>query len=145
MSDYLVAQLGATPNVEVRVRARVVDGQRDTQLTVEDVRTGRRERAAAAAVFVLIGAEPRTAWLRGTVEVDDRGFVPDGRASLPGRVAAPTGAAGLRDEPARRARGRRRAARLGQAGGERGRRGIGRGGLGPPVPGEVGAGAGTPR
>ena len=29
----------------------------------------------AAALFIFIGAEPRTAWLDGTVERDPRGFV----------------------------------------------------------------------
>ena len=85
MSEYLVTQLDATPNVEVRLRARVVDGHGDAYLealTVEDVQDGRRERVPAAALFVLIGAEPRTAWLRGTVELDERGFVLTG-ADLP--------------------------------------------------------------
>jgi thioredoxin reductase (NADPH) len=78
MSDYLITQLEATSNVDVRLGTRVVDGRGETgleALTLEDVRTGRREEVAATAVFVLIGAEPRTDWLRGTVELDDRGFV----------------------------------------------------------------------
>jgi thioredoxin reductase (NADPH) len=82
MSDYLVTQLRATSNVAVRLHTRVVDGRgyaRLEGLTLEDVETGRRERVPAAAIFVLIGAEPRTEWLRGVVELDDRGFVRTGR------------------------------------------------------------------
>ena len=82
MSDYLITHIKATPNVEVRLRTRVVDGQGESRLeslTVEDSRTGRREQVPAAAVFIMIGAEPRTGWLRGLVELDDRGFVLTGR------------------------------------------------------------------
>jgi thioredoxin reductase (NADPH) len=78
MSDYLITQLEGTPNVEVRVGTRVADAHGEAHLealTLEDVRTGRRERVPAAAVFVLIGAEPRTGWLRDRIRVDDRGFI----------------------------------------------------------------------
>jgi thioredoxin reductase (NADPH) len=52
MSDYLVTQLRATPNVEVRLGTRVVDGHGEARLealTVEDVRTARRKRVEATA------------------------------------------------------------------------------------------------
>src|SRR5207249_2206663 len=78
MSDYLITQIEATPNVEVRLGMRVVDGRGEARLealTLEDVGMGRREEVAAAAVFVLIGAEPRTEWLRDIVQCDDRGFI----------------------------------------------------------------------
>ena len=80
MSDYLITQIEATPNVEVRLRTRVVDGRGEARLealTLEDAGTGQREEVAAAAVFVLIGAEPRTDWLRDAVQRDDRGIPPD--------------------------------------------------------------------
>jgi thioredoxin reductase (NADPH) len=82
MSDYLVNQLEATTNISVRLAARVVDGHGDSHLdglTLEDLRTGAREEVAAAAVFVLIGAEPHTDWLRAVVALDERGFVLTGR------------------------------------------------------------------
>ena len=78
MSDYLITQLQATPNVEVRLHTRVVDGHGQARLealTLEDVRTRQREQVKATAVFVLIGAEPRTDWLRGVLQLDDRGFI----------------------------------------------------------------------
>jgi thioredoxin reductase (NADPH) len=46
---------------------------------LEDLRTRRQEEMPAAAVFVLIGAEPHTNWLRDVVELDGRGFVLTGR------------------------------------------------------------------
>jgi thioredoxin reductase (NADPH) len=96
MSDYLITQLQATPNVEVRLHTRVLDGHGQARLealTVEDVRTGQREQVKATAVFVLIGAEPRTRWLREVLQLDDRGFVLTGR-DLPAR-AWPLGRAPL--------------------------------------------------
>jgi thioredoxin reductase (NADPH) len=82
MSDYLVTQLRATPNIEVRLCARVVDGHGEARLealTVEDLRTGQLERLDATAVFVMIGAEPHTDWLGDVLQLDDRGFVLTGR------------------------------------------------------------------
>jgi thioredoxin reductase (NADPH) len=37
----------------------------------------------AAAVFVMIGAEPHTDWLAGVLHLDERGFIPTGR-DIPG-------------------------------------------------------------
>ena len=82
MSDYLIKQIDATPNLEVRLRTRVVEGRGQVHLeavVLEDVATGRREEVATAAIFVMIGAEPRTEWLRDTVRRDDRGFILTGR------------------------------------------------------------------
>ncbi|HEU5012982.1 MAG TPA: FAD-dependent oxidoreductase [Roseiflexaceae bacterium] len=78
MSDYLIIQLQDTPNIHVRLRTRVVDGrgaERLETLLVEDGGTGQREEVAAAAVFIMIGAEPRTDWLRDIIHLDDRGFI----------------------------------------------------------------------
>jgi thioredoxin reductase (NADPH) len=82
MSAYLVRQLGETPNLDVRLSTRVVDGRGKSHLealTLEDLRTGRYQEVPAAAVFVLIGAEPHTDWLRDLVELDERGFILTGR------------------------------------------------------------------
>jgi thioredoxin reductase (NADPH) len=82
MSDYLIRQIEATPNVEVRLRTRVVGGRGEVHLealSLEAVETSSREEVAAAALFVMIGAEPRTEWLRGVVARDDHGFILTGR------------------------------------------------------------------
>ena len=82
MSDYLITQLKATPNIEFRLRTRVADGHGQARLeglTLEDVQSGQREQVPAAAVFVMIGAEPRTQWLGDLVKVNDRGFILTGR------------------------------------------------------------------
>ena len=82
MSDYLITQLEATPNVHVRFCTRVADGHgpaRLEALTLEDARTGRSEQVPAVAVFVMIGAEPCTQWLRNLIRLDNRGFILTGR------------------------------------------------------------------
>ena len=78
MSDYLIKQIEATANIDVRVQTRVVDGRGEHHLeglSLEDITTGRREEVPAAGIFVMIGAEPRTEWLPELIRRDDRGFV----------------------------------------------------------------------
>jgi thioredoxin reductase (NADPH) len=103
MSDYLIVQIKATPNIDIRLGTRLVDGRGEDRLEaliLEDVETGRREQVPAAALFVLIGARPHTEWLRDTVRLDDRGFVltgpgvpaeawPLARAPLPFETSTP--------------------------------------------------------
>ena len=97
MSDYLIQQIEATPNVAVRLRTQVVDclgRSRLTALVLNNTETGLREEVAAAAVFVMIGAEARTAWLPDELRRDDRGYIPTDRDVaaedvLTGRVPLP--------------------------------------------------------
>jgi thioredoxin reductase (NADPH) len=85
MSDYLVTVIAETPNIRVLVRTEVVDGTGAgglSSLTLLDRTSGERREVPAAALFALIGAEPRTEWLAGSVARDDRGFVLTGRDLL---------------------------------------------------------------
>jgi thioredoxin reductase (NADPH) len=78
MSDYLIRKIQAIPDITVRLSAEVVDGHGEGHLeglTVRDLDRDVTERVAAAALFVLIGAEPRTSWLRGTIACDPQGYV----------------------------------------------------------------------
>jgi thioredoxin reductase (NADPH) len=82
MSDYLVTVIAETPNIEVLVGTEVVHGTGVGGLgsvTLLDRGTGARRDVPAAALFVLIGAEPRTDWLAGAVARDERGFILTGR------------------------------------------------------------------
>jgi thioredoxin reductase len=81
MSDYLVREIDAVPNVDVRYGTQVVDGagtDRLEELTLEDTQTGARHTVPADAVFVLIGSEPRTEYLGDGVARDEWGFVRTG-------------------------------------------------------------------
>jgi len=78
MSDYLVEQIRATPNIEVRTRSAVTAVTGDEHLEgieVLDRRSGDRTVELATSLFVFIGAQPRTRWLQGQLDCDDRGFV----------------------------------------------------------------------
>jgi thioredoxin reductase (NADPH) len=82
MSEYLVTVIAESPNIEVLTRTEVVDGGGAGGLSwvaLRDRASGARRKVPAAALFVLIGAEPRTEWLAGAVARDERGFVLTGR------------------------------------------------------------------
>jgi thioredoxin reductase (NADPH) len=92
VSDYLITQLKATPDIGVRLRTRVAGGHGQAgleALTLEDVRTGQREQVPAAAVLVMIGVGPRTQWRRDLVKLNNRGFILTGRAVPPGAWPLP--------------------------------------------------------
>ena len=78
MSHYLIRQVRETPNIEVRLGTDVVALHGDDHLeavTVCDGATGTQETLPGGSLFVFIGAEPRTDWLDGVIERDERGFV----------------------------------------------------------------------
>ena len=85
MSAYLVRELQATPNVEIRTGTAVVGGDGDGRLehlVLREGAAGREETVSADALFVLIGARPHTDWLPAEIARDRRGFVLTG-ADLP--------------------------------------------------------------
>ena len=78
MSEYLLREIDAAPNIAVRCRVAVTGGagqNRLESLTLTDLESSAAETVGAAALFVLIGAEPRTQWLPATVRRDQSGFV----------------------------------------------------------------------
>jgi thioredoxin reductase (NADPH) len=78
MSEYLIEELHAMPNVSVRLGVELVDGEGEEHLQAVVVRTrssGAVERIPAAGLFVMIGGEPRTEWLDGTLQRDQGGFI----------------------------------------------------------------------
>lgn len=82
MSQYLVARITKTPNVDVRYGSEVVavggDGHLES-LTLSDRESGTSQELPANWLFVFIGASPRTDWLGPDVVRDERGFVVTGR------------------------------------------------------------------
>jgi thioredoxin reductase (NADPH) len=85
MSDYLVQQIRAAPNLTIRHGVEVIDGHGDrrlSNLTLKDRRSGATETVPAAALFILIGAEPRTGWLPQAIQRDQWGFVVTGNDLL---------------------------------------------------------------
>ena len=85
MSDYLIREIAAAPNVAVQHGVQVVDGtgaDHLESLVLEDTATRGRQRVAADGLFVLIGSEPRTEWLGDAVARDRWGFVLTGQEVL---------------------------------------------------------------
>ena len=78
MSHYLIDQIAALPNVDVRLGASALsaDGEegRLRRLTIRHA-DGSETVEDVDACFVFIGASPRTDWLDGTVARDPRGFI----------------------------------------------------------------------
>jgi thioredoxin reductase (NADPH) len=90
MSDYLIRELDALPNVDVRPRVQVVGGTGTDFLesfTLRDLDTG-AETVETGVLFLLIGSEPRTEWVAGTLACDRWGFLLTG-AALSGADIAP--------------------------------------------------------
>ncbi len=93
MSDYLVREIEAAENVRVRSNTRVAGGGgpgRLEHLTLEDGFSKSTETVSAAALFVLIGAEPRTGWLPGELERGEKDFIATGQ-DLTRKRGAPGG------------------------------------------------------
>jgi thioredoxin reductase (NADPH) len=83
MSQYLIDQIAALPNVEVRYETAVNAAHGDGHLGGLTITgPGGEEQLNVAAVFVFIGQQPRTDWLEGTVIRDPGGFVLTGAQLL---------------------------------------------------------------
>jgi thioredoxin reductase (NADPH) len=78
MSQYLIEQIEQTPNIQLWAHASVAEAHGDRHLEEISVLcsdTNKIERVPASAMFIFIGALPRTDWLGRTVERDERGFI----------------------------------------------------------------------
>lgn len=92
MSHYLIKQLDAIGNVVVRTGTEVAEACGDghlERLVLSDRTTGEKQTVTAGAMFVFIGAAPRTEWLDGVVVRDARGFVPTGPDLVTGGAPPP--------------------------------------------------------
>jgi thioredoxin reductase (NADPH) len=82
MSQYLIDRIhDQQPTIDLRphtVVAELDGASRLESVVVKDLTDGARYTLPAAALFVLIGAEPHTQWLRGAVSVDSSGFIVTG-------------------------------------------------------------------
>lgn len=93
-SQYLVDRLEQTPNVFIRPRTSISELHGETHLeaiSILDAAAGTTTRTPARAVFIFIGAAPRTEWLGEALLTDAQGFVltgvdleREGKGSPPG-------------------------------------------------------------
>ncbi|HEY1689545.1 MAG TPA: FAD-dependent oxidoreductase [Solirubrobacteraceae bacterium] len=82
MSRYLVDEIENNERVEVCTHCEVVELRGEHALEsviVRDTRSGELREQRTDALFVFIGADPHTDWLRGEVAMDEHGFLLTGR------------------------------------------------------------------
>jgi thioredoxin reductase (NADPH) len=81
MSDYLVQRIGQSPHITLRARTEITALDGDDRLRgVTWAHAGESETRPIGNVFVMVGAEPNTAWLDGCLELDEQGFIRTGRS-----------------------------------------------------------------
>ncbi|RZJ05530.1 MAG: FAD-dependent oxidoreductase [Brevundimonas sp.] len=94
MSRYLIDRIAALPNVELHVRTEVValKGDHDSGLigaTYRDRDTGETHPCDLRHMFLFVGADPNSDWLKACVGVNDKGFVLTGGSALSLETDAP--------------------------------------------------------
>ncbi|GHO67981.1 hypothetical protein KSC_068730 [Ktedonobacter sp. SOSP1-52] len=78
MSQYLIDQIQQTGNITVQTCTSVVEVHGESNLesiTLANTQTGERQTLPAFALFIFIGAMPRTEWLADFVLRDEQGFL----------------------------------------------------------------------
>ena len=76
MSKYLIDQIEATQNILVETQTELVSLSGDGHLECMTLKTPNGEEArSATALFIFIGAAPKTDWLPHEIALDEKGFV----------------------------------------------------------------------
>ncbi len=78
MSQYLIERIERTPNITLLFRTAVelvIGTDHLKEIVLNDTANGATSTVLADALFVFIGAQPRTDWLAETVARDSHGFV----------------------------------------------------------------------
>ncbi len=78
MSDYLARRIERHPKIEVvcNVVVDAIEGDgKITGVKLRHIREGGSRNLDCAAVFVFIGAEPRTGWMPASIALDSKGFI----------------------------------------------------------------------
>lgn len=92
MSQYLVTRLEHAPTVRIHTESKIlaVRGDASLQGVTIGAENGSTLEVDCPAMFVMIGADPHTDWLKGTIALDRLGFVLTGIASADGEGDAPS-------------------------------------------------------
>jgi thioredoxin reductase (NADPH) len=96
MSRYLIDRIASLPNVVMHRRTEIVELESDpvqglTGALFRDHASGALHRCASRHLFLFIGADPNTAWLKGCIDRDAKGFILTGvaRPALPLETSLP--------------------------------------------------------
>lgn len=82
MSRYLIQRLEENPKVELHFQTEITalaGAEHLEQVTWRDRATGVESENAIRHLFLMMGASPRTAWLKGCLALDSKGFILTGR------------------------------------------------------------------
>jgi len=82
MSRYLIQRITENPAIELHYRTEIVGLDGDTRLELVAWRNNATSETSTHAirhVFIMTGASPGTAWLKGCLALDDKGFILTGR------------------------------------------------------------------
>ena len=79
MSRFLIRRIEETPNIFLHTQSEIVsltgDGSRLLSVDYHDRGTNQTTHLETGSVFLFLGARPCTAWLRGTLALDHKGFI----------------------------------------------------------------------
>jgi thioredoxin reductase (NADPH) len=78
MSQYLINQIGETPNIEVCLETELVEAHGENHLealSIIDKKTGETQKVPADALFIFVGAVAHTDLVAGVVERNRAGFI----------------------------------------------------------------------
>jgi thioredoxin reductase (NADPH) len=78
MSNYLVERIKAAPNIKVLTETEVcsVSGTGKLEkIILKNIPSGNVYELETSAIFIFIGAAPRTEMLKGIIETDDKGYI----------------------------------------------------------------------
>ncbi len=94
MSRYLIDRIAALPNVEMHIGSEIsaLEGTAATGLTgvsLTQRASGTTEHRAIRHLFLFIGADPNSGWVKDCVDTDDKGFVITGSGALPLETSVP--------------------------------------------------------
>ena len=82
MSDYLLRRIECSDTITLHANTEVTGLSGDDylrEITWTNRKTAASETHAVGALFVMIGAEPNSEWLRGCLNLDEKGFVLTGK------------------------------------------------------------------
>jgi thioredoxin reductase (NADPH) len=78
MSQYLISRIERSPRITLHTHSDIVELEGRGHLefvTWRNRESGEAVRKSISSVFVMIGAEPNSGWVYGTVKLDEKGFV----------------------------------------------------------------------
>ncbi|HEV7252202.1 MAG TPA: FAD-dependent oxidoreductase [Mesorhizobium sp.] len=81
MSDYLIERIDSSPLITLHAHSGITELDGDTYLREvawKSSRTGETIRKSISNIFVMIGAEPNTDWVKDCLDLDAKGFVKTG-------------------------------------------------------------------